>query len=406
MPDKSTLTYERNIKAPVEEVYRAFTNATALREWMCDTATLNVFVGGHVYMAWNNGFYCAGEFLSVKPKEEIVFTSRGQNEPGITQIAVKFLPKKNSTTVLVSHSGMKPVWKWRKELPHKERCWNNALRNLVATLEKGVDLRIVERPMLGIFVDSFDADIAKKSGVPITEGIRLADVLDGMGAKACGLQKDDVIFSMVGKPITNFNSITIALSSYKAGDKVEVKFYRGPVLKTVSMPLSHRPIPKIPATPVTFSQILKKTLDSDFALVSKALRGVSNVVASKKPAKNEWSANEVVAHLIEGERGRHDYIHQLVFSQELVADGFADNLNARILADVTAYPTTKDLLQELKRSQILTTTLIKNLPKEFVAHKGSYWKLAFALLQPGTHTQDHLSQIKDAIAKGKGKKKK
>ena len=405
MADKSVLTFERNIKAPVEEVYRAFTNATALREWMCDTATMNLIVGGHVYMAWNNGFYCAGEFVDIKPKEEIVFTSRGRNEPGNTQISVKFLPKKNSTTIVVKHSGMRPVWKWRKDLPHKEHCWNNALRLLVGTLEKGADLRIVERPMLGIFVDGFDADIAKKLNVPVTEGVRLGAVLDGMGAKACGLQKDDVIISMAGKSVTNYNSISLALSGHKAGDKIEVKFYRGPALKTVTMPLSHRPIPKIPSTPSAFSQVLKKMQDADFAAVSRSLKGVSNAAAAKKPAKNEWSANEILAHLIEGERGTHDFIHNLVFSQERVSDGYGDNLNARILADITAYPTTKDLLLELKRSQLLTVILIKNLPKEFPAHKGSYWKLAFALLQPNTHTQDHINQIKSALTNPKTKKK-
>jgi uncharacterized protein YndB with AHSA1/START domain len=403
MANKSALTFERSIKVPVDEVYRAFTNATALREWMCDTATMNLIVGGHIYMAWNNGFYCAGEFLSIKPKEEIIFTSRGRNEPGITQISVKFLPKKNSTTIIITHSGMKPVWKWRKDLLYKERCWNNALRFLVATLEKGADLRIIERPMLGIYVDGFDADIAKKLNVPVTEGVRLGAVLDGMGAKACGLQKDDVIISMAGKPVTNFNSIALALSGHKAGDKVEVQFYRGPVLKTVTMPLSHRPIPKIPSTPAALSQALKKIQDADFAAVSKSLKGVSNKAAAKKPAKNEWSANEILAHLIEGERGWHDFIHNLVFSQERVSDGFADNLYARILADITAYPTTKDLLLELRRSQILTVALLKNLSKEFSAHKGSYWKLGFALLQPNTHTQEHIIQIESALTKPKMK---
>jgi uncharacterized protein YndB with AHSA1/START domain len=61
-----SLKFERKVAAPVEEVYRAFTNAMALREWLCIIATVDPHVGGHFYLAWNSGFFCAGEFVSLK----------------------------------------------------------------------------------------------------------------------------------------------------------------------------------------------------------------------------------------------------------------------------------------------------------------------------------------------------
>ena len=45
-----TLTCQRTIQAPLDQVYRAFTNAQALREWFCDVATVVPRIGGRVYL--------------------------------------------------------------------------------------------------------------------------------------------------------------------------------------------------------------------------------------------------------------------------------------------------------------------------------------------------------------------
>ena len=277
--------------------------------------------------------------------------------------------------------------------------------NLIHILEVGPDLRIVNRPMMGIFLGDFNEEIAKKLGVPIHEGLRLEGVVSGMGAQGCGLAKDDVITELAGREIKNFNSLSVALVGHKANEKVKVSFYRGAKKMTVDMILSGRPLPKIPTSPASFAAAYKKIADADFKDLAKVLKGVPNTLAAKKPSKTEWSANEVLAHLLEGERGWHQYIHQLIFSEEQVSDGFADNSNERILAEASAYPTTKDLLLELRRSQLVTIQFLKNLPKSFQTHKGTWWHLAIAMLsQPNTHTHDHIDQIKRAIASAKKKK--
>jgi uncharacterized protein YndB with AHSA1/START domain len=54
MPSK-TLTIKRAIDAPAEEIYRAFTNSQALREWFCDIAFVQPREGGRLLCAWNTG---------------------------------------------------------------------------------------------------------------------------------------------------------------------------------------------------------------------------------------------------------------------------------------------------------------------------------------------------------------
>ena len=66
-------------------------------------------------------------------------------------------------------------------------------------LGSGPDLRITNRPMMGISPSDFNAEIAKKLGVPVNTGMRLDGVVDGMGAQSAGLQKDDVLIEFAGR---------------------------------------------------------------------------------------------------------------------------------------------------------------------------------------------------------------
>lgn len=400
-----SLKFERKVAAPVEEVYRAFTNSMALREWLCNTATVDPHEGGHVYIAWNTGFFCAGEYVSLKKDKEIVFNSLGKCEPNVTQIKINMAPTSTGSTFVVEHTGFKPSWKWRKFLSRITTHWTDALDNLIHVLEKGPDLRLVNRPMLGIFLGDFNETIAKRLGVPVTFGAHLEGVVSGMGAAACGLEKDDVIVQIGKKDVRSAGVIPTALVGLNANDMVEVVYYRGAKRMTTEMTLSGRPLPKIPETSAAFASAYQKIVDAEYKELSAAFKNVTDAAAGKKPAKSEWSAKEVIAHLLEGERGWHVYIHQLLFSEEQVSDGFADNSNERIAAESAAYPTAKDLLTEYRRSQLVTVGFLKNLPKSFLQHKGTWWHLAMAMLGgPNTHTHDHIAQIKNALATVKKKK--
>lgn len=44
----ATVTAEIFVHAPVKQAYRAFTNATSLREWLCDVATADPHPRGEI----------------------------------------------------------------------------------------------------------------------------------------------------------------------------------------------------------------------------------------------------------------------------------------------------------------------------------------------------------------------
>lgn len=398
------LSFTQLVKAPLGEAYRAFTNATALREWLCDVATVVARPAGRIYLAWNKGYYTCGEFTAVAPKERLEFTWQGRGDPGSSQVQVSFVEKGSGTLVTLEHSGIGTTDAWSKSLVEIEKGWKEGLENLASVLEAGEDLRLVRRPMLGITLGDFNANKAKELNVPVTEGILLDGVLDGMGAKAAGLQKDDVMVSMAGKTANDYNSLGTVLDNFHGGDKVEVLFYRGPEKKTTLMELSKRPLPDIPKSAKELAAGVQKIYDQVNTDLDSFLVGVKEEEATFKPAPEEWSIKEIIAHFIQGERFTHQYLSEMVFSEERISDGYGENLQPYIEATVTAYPTLKDLVLELKRNSSETIGILENLPDDFVARKSSFWRMSYNLLQDPYHYFSHKEQMQAALDMARSKK--
>ncbi|HSQ39514.1 MAG TPA: DinB family protein, partial [Anaerolineales bacterium] len=277
--------------------------------------------------------------------------------------------------------------------------WADSLENLKSVLETGIDLRIANRPMMGIVPGDFTEEQATALGVPVSEGLRLADVVDGMGAQACGLQKDDVIVEFAGHAINNdASSFPNAISGKKGGDAVEVVFYRGMEKKTVTMTLTKRPMPEVPFDPQELEKQARTFYEPALAELEKCFEGFGDAEAMARPEKDEWSALETVAHLLSGERFNLLLLTGLIDGYEPVTDGFGSNVNAQVQATVGTHPSIKQMLEALRRAVEETLTYISLLPAEFVANKGSYYRFGSGLLQPNYHINSHLQQVKDALA--------
>jgi uncharacterized protein YndB with AHSA1/START domain len=395
---ENTLSFEKFIQAVPSQVYHAFTNATALREWMCDGATVIPRSGGRFYVWWNAGYYACGEFTKAEPNHLLAFTWQGRGQAANTEVQIIIEEKDGGALLHLAHSVQGTIPQTEKALEDFRSEWPRSLENLASVLENGQDLRFVKRPMLGIQITEFNPEIAEKLAVPVQEGIRLDDVIAGMGAAAAGLTKDDVLTSMAGRPVLDFASLTAALQGCQAGDTVEVVFYRGPEKKTSQMQLSGRPLPEIPATPAEMARRAWKIVKADLSKLEQALGSITETEASYKPAPVEWSVKEILAHLIHSEREFQSSVTDIYSGYERVADDFSGNIYARVAATVAAYPTLAELLQELKHSSAETNALIAAAPAEFVARKGSYTRLGYYCLDTtGSHILTHLEQIEAAV---------
>ena len=392
-PSRS-LSYEQIINAASEPIYQAFSNATLLREFMCQIATVNPKVGGRIYLAWDNDYYAAGVFTKLEENRSIGFTWQGPGEPGQTQVEINLVPGGNSTRIEITHSGLGEGEAWDSAAKAWEKGWTDCLENLASTMETGEDLRITNRPMVGILFGEFNENIARKLGVPVNEGVRLGGVLDGLSAQMVGLQKDDVVVELDSNKVTDWGSLGPILSKKRGGDKVDVVYYRGEERKQVTMQLAKRPLPDIPWTVAGLASEVKKRNLAAVNALKGFLSGVSEKEAACKPAPDEWSIMEVLSHLLLGERYTHTYVLEVVGKQERWSDDYAGQEELMFKAFLATYPTLQELMGALEQAYNMTDIMVAALPVDFpLNRKGSYWRLAFNWLQPDYHIQDHLGQM-------------
>jgi uncharacterized protein YndB with AHSA1/START domain len=394
----STVTTQVLVQAPPKFAYRAFTSSTALREWLCDVATVEPHPDGRMYLWWRGNFSSNGKYLELEENRCVKFQWYSNIDPAPTDVTVTLTERDGGVLVRLDHAIPRGKgWKERGQTFREN--WEESLENLKSVLETGIDLRIANRPMLGILPGDFTEDQATALKIPVREGLRLDGVVGGMGAEGAGLQRDDVLVGMAGNTITSeFNTLLNAIAGKKGGDEVEVVYYRGPEKKTVTMQLSKRPMPEVPFEPAELAKRVRAIFEPALGELEKAFEGYSDEQAMKRPDAKEWSALEIVAHLVHGERFNSAYLTSLIDGYELTTDGFGTNVTAQVEATVRANPSIQLMLAELRRTVEELLAYIELLPEDFVLNRGSYYRFGSNLLQPNFHINAHIQQIKDALA--------
>lgn len=390
---------EKWIKSSPAQVYYALTHAAELVEWMCDFATVAPRPRGRLYLWWHGDFYSTGEFISLEENKSVVFQWHARLDPCSTEVAVTLEEKEGRTVVTLTQTLPEGSY-WVENAPRFQQEWEATLDNLAQMLETGLDKRVFDRPMIGINISDFNADIARALGVPVKTGIRLDFLPEEMSAYKAGLRKDDVLVSLGGHPITNdFDSLLSALQGTKVGDKLEAVFYRGPEKQSVLVELGKRPAPEIPWDAATLSKIVRAKYDDGLAALEAAFAGVNEAEADFAPAAGEWSAKETLAHLIHNERHWLENLDDVIGGYPRTADDWGGNSSIHARATVAAYKTIRGLLDEMKRLADEMVSYTAALPESFISHKAAYFLSVNMLLEGSLpHIRSHLDQIQKAIA--------
>lgn len=393
----STFTSEITIQAPVGQAYRAFTNSSALREWLCDVSTVAPHPGGRFYLWWNGDFYSSGHFLALEENKLVSFRWFSSIDPAPTEVSVRLETTQDGVRVRLDHK-VPDNEAWEKTGQEFKQHWDDSLENLKSILERGIDLRIANRPMLGILPGDFTHEQALALGVPVTEGLRLDGTLEEMGAFKAGLRKNDVLVSINNKPITNdFSSLIMAISGVKGGDTVPVEYYRGSQKHKVMMTLSKRPMTDVPFNTTELVEQARPKLRAAMTALKDCFEGVSEAQARKRPAEEEWSALDTVSHLLHNERNLRTFFDDLLGGHERFSDDFSGNIDAHIRATTAVHTTIQDMLDEMERANQETLLYVANLPAEATQRKSAFYRLGDALLQSDRHIYSHIEQIKAAL---------
>ena len=392
--EKNDLVFTRMIQVPPAEVYYAFTQATAWRQWCCDLAETDPRPDGYLFIC-TEGYCALGTYTALEENQRIVFTWHGIDEPP-TLVEVTLEAKDNGTqmTFAVTNQGTAEAWAEKESI--FEKAWGHALENLQAVLETGSGLQ--RRPILGVMGgQDLTPEAAAELGVPVQGGFQIFEPIEGMGAAAAGLQKDDVIVEIDGTPLPTAAAFGPVMDKHQPGDKVSIVFYRGSEQMTATLELAARPLPDVPPTAQAMVDALRDIYAQQATTLAEFLAGVQESQLTWTPDAIKWSIKHVIAHLLTTERAVHEWLARLQFGMDTINWGSHDETWVRAIAD--SYPTTAALLEALQQAQTETLNIVATLPDAFVAHKGTYTQVGATLTQGlPYHTGIHFDQIRRALA--------
>jgi S1-C subfamily serine protease len=100
---------------------------------------------------------------------------------------------------------------------------------------------IVNRGFMGISPFNVTDSIREQIGLPVSEGVIIARVIEGFPAEISGLQVEDVIVRLGGIEINNAGDLSKFLISHLPGKTITVEFYRQGTLLTTELTLGDMP---------------------------------------------------------------------------------------------------------------------------------------------------------------------
>ncbi len=99
---------------------------------------------------------------------------------------------------------------------------NTAKRVMESILKRG---RLV-RGWLGLNLQSLTPRLAQNFGVPDLKGAIITSTVPGSPAERAGLQPGDIVRSLNGKPVDDFQTLRGMIGSLEAGQKIEIQILR------------------------------------------------------------------------------------------------------------------------------------------------------------------------------------
>lgn len=99
----------------------------------------------------------------------------------------------------------------------------------------------VVRGWLGVTIQNLEPDLARGLGVAASEGVVVSDVAKGSPAEKAGLQRDDVILSVDGKPVTTTGELRNSIAVAGANHVAKLRIQRASKELVLSVALSASP---------------------------------------------------------------------------------------------------------------------------------------------------------------------
>ena len=130
---------EIRIAAPVEEVWRALTDAEELARWFPLEARVEPGAGGSVWLSWGEGWSAGSRIEIWEPGRRLRAVSDRTDaggRPVLLAVDYHLEPAEGGTVLRVVHSGFGRGAEWDQEYDAVSRGWKFELRSLRLYLER------------------------------------------------------------------------------------------------------------------------------------------------------------------------------------------------------------------------------------------------------------------------------
>ncbi len=131
----------------------------------------------------------------------------------------------------------------------------------------------VQRGLLGISIQDVTSDLAKELNLEKVNGVHVAAVQDGSGAKEAGIEKGDVIISVNNEAVNKTSELQEKVSRHRPGDKVNITLIRNGKTKQFSVTLQNI----YGSTDVVKSGVALEVLGATFDEVPQQLKEKLNI---------------------------------------------------------------------------------------------------------------------------------
>jgi uncharacterized protein YndB with AHSA1/START domain len=134
--DWSQFTQRVAVAAPVEKVFKMWTDPEQMRKWFLDDAKMQLKKDGNYEWTWIGGYKEKGKILSIRKPSKLTFTFAGS----ICEVDIK---KDKRGSLVNLHQYKIPVTEQHKSGTHLtcSNGWTFYLTNLKTYMEYGIDLR-------------------------------------------------------------------------------------------------------------------------------------------------------------------------------------------------------------------------------------------------------------------------
>ncbi len=380
-----TVSLSQLVPAPPDLTYSAFVTPFLLKQWLCNDCKVDARVNGRFFLTWNTGEYGVGVFTALVPGEQVAYRWHSGDDPAGAMVDVRLKPEGAGTRITLTLSG------------GDQAGWRDNLENLRYLLETGFDYRLMSRPMMGVYpMSGNELQTAQRRGLDTSKGVLLSGVAPGSGAEAAGLQKDDAILRIAGQELTSPTGFAQLLAPYKGGDLVEVELIRAGNLLTIEMPLTKRSLPELATTPDELAEAVRRTHVAVNEALDKLLNGVPEDALKRAPAEGEWSAYEILSHLLFSERYLTIWMWTMASGDDSMQ--WNDNNILQRAPLLALYATTAEMLDEFRRAQAGLVALAKAIPPSVAANKALFAQMAGLFAGFDGHAQSHVEQIRQTLA--------